>query len=401
MNEEPCRIQVKMRYYLSDNHVLKWLEMPALYDLKKDELYELDGEAFEFLKTCASVGGCEAGQIDEEFLNFCLSEGILKTIPYRSKTTPILKSPTPSLRYLELQITDKCNLKCKHCFVGFPRNIELQVDDIRKVLDEFLEMQGLRVMITGGEPLMHSMFEQINSMLSDYNLRKVLFTNGLMLNNKILKSLNFDEIQFSIDGMAEGHDALRGKGTYKKAIKNLNKALEMGIPTSVATVVHSKNLDEFEKMEELFKRLGIKDWTVDVPSLTGSLKENSSFQIAPDIAGRYLNYGFGENYHSCAEGFACGLHLCSVLANGAIAKCAFYSAAPLGNIDEGLRKSWQMLKPLRLEWLECSDISCPVINSCRGGCRYRATVSDKNGGEYKRDIYKCYAYGIIKNEDRA
>ncbi len=387
-----------MRYYLSDNHVLKWLETPALYDIKKDELYELDKEGFEFLRTCTYKEGCEIDRIDADFINFCMTEGILRTSPCDREPAPIIKSPVPSLRYLELQVTDKCNLRCKHCFIGVPQNNELSLENIRKVLIEFEEMQGLRVMITGGEPLMHSGFNKINAILPSLSCRKVLFTNGLLLNDEIIRSLNFNEIQFSIDGMEAGHDALRGKGTYKRAMKNLEKALELEISVSAATVVHSKNLDEFDEMEKFFRKLGIKDWTVDIPSPVGNLHKNKSFQISPDIAGKYLSYGFGESYHGSEEGFACGVHLCSVLATGIIAKCAFYAETPLGNINEGLRLVWQKLKPIRLEELECHAISCPVINSCKGGCRYRASVCNQNGDKYRKDIYKCHGYGIIKHK---
>ena len=372
--------------------------MPSLYDLKKDELFELDEDAFWFMNECASAEGCRVEGIDRDFLHFCLSEGILTAEKYfRKPTPPPLKSPVPSLRYLELQITDRCNLKCRHCFVGDSQNNEISVVTVRKILDEFIQMQGLRVMITGGEPLMHRDFKQINDMLPDYGCRKVLFTNGLLLNRQIMKNLNFDEIQFSIDGMERGHDALRGKGTFRIVIRQMEDAVKLGIPSSVATIVHSRNLDEFDKMRELFKNIGIKDWTVDIPSPAGNLRNNLSFLVPPDAAGKYLNYGFGENYHGSTEGFACGLHLCSILANGIIAKCAFYSGTPIGHIKEGLRVAWQRLNPIKLEELECFDISCPVINLCRGGCRYRASASSEAGGNnYKKDIYKCYAYGIIK-----
>ncbi len=391
-----------MRYYLSNNHVLKWLEIPALFDIKKDELYEIDGEAFEFLNRCTSPEGCEVDNIDADFLSFCLSEGVLTTEGCSEKRALIVKSPVPSLRYLELQVTDKCNLKCRHCFVGASQNIELSVAAIKNILDEFIEMQGLRLMITGGEPLMHSAFEEINAILPDYKCRKVLFTNGLLLNRQILKKLNFDEMQFSIDGMEHGHDALRGKGMFKIVMQKIDDAIKSGIPISVATVVHSENLDEFDNMEALFKEIGIKDWTVDVPTLAGNFKENSHFYVPPDIAGKYLNYGFGNNYHFSEEGFGCGLHLISVLANGGIAKCTFYADIPLGSINEGLKTVWERLKPVKLSELECFDISCPVINACRGGCRYRASVTSGTCNEkLKKDIYKCYAYGIIKREHEA
>ena len=110
----------------------------------------------------------------------------------------------PSLRYLELQITDRCNLRCRHCYIGENVPKELSVRQITEILKEFEEMQGLRLMITGGEPLLHSSFDALNDVLPDFLIRKVLFTNGLLLNKDLLRRLNVDEIQISIDGLEKG-----------------------------------------------------------------------------------------------------------------------------------------------------------------------------------------------------
>ena len=48
-----------MTYFLARQAILKWLETPSVYDIKKDELYELDDESFEFLKLCASENGMQ------------------------------------------------------------------------------------------------------------------------------------------------------------------------------------------------------------------------------------------------------------------------------------------------------------------------------------------------------
>ncbi len=378
-----------MRYYLSDGFVLKWLETLSVYDIRGDELYELDDDAFEFLKKCSAPEGC-IDNADTGFIDYCLSEGILTKEAVNTKRPVLVKSPVPSLRYLELQITDKCNLKCGHCYIGKPMNNEISTDKIKIVLDELEEMQGLRLLITGGEPLMHNHFNEINTLLPEYNFRKILFTNGLLLNKKVLKGLNVDEIQFSVDGMEHGHEAIRGKGTYKIVMNRIHEAIDTGIIVSIATMVHGRNLDEFDEMGNLFRKIGIKDWTVDVPCVSGNLKGNPVFQVSPEIAGKYLNYGFGGELHGGGEGFACGLHLMSVLANGNICKCAFYSHTPVGNISEGLRRAWERIMPVKLDELECSDISCRFINECRGGCRFRAEDSRK------KDLYKCYGYDIMK-----
>jgi radical SAM protein with 4Fe4S-binding SPASM domain len=380
----------KMKYFLAHNVVLKWLETPSVYHMKNDDLYELDDNSFAFLRKCTSDRGCDAD--DSEFIDYCLREGILTKDKVSMKRPPLIKSPDPSLRYLELQITNKCNLKCKHCFIGDNSSSELSVSQIRNILKELEEMQGLRVLITGGEPLTHSRFKGINDMLPEFFLRKVLFTNGLLLNKKLLEKLNVDEIQVSIDGLENAHDSLRGKGTFRSAIKAVSRALDSNFEVSISTMVHPGNLEDFDKMERLFKDIGIKDWTVDVPCITGRLEENSKFQIDPQTGGKYLGYGYGEGLHSGATGFACGLHLMAVTADGRISKCTFYYDRPVGSIKDGLRKCWQRIRPIRLDELKCD---CNYIELCRGGCRYRAMLL---GDPFGRDLYKCNLYDIMKDK---
>lgn len=376
-----------MEYFLSRECVLKWLETLSVYHMKKDDLYELDEASFEFLRKCSSDRGCSSP--DNSFIDYCLDEGILTKDRIILQRPPLIKSPERSLRYLELQITDKCNLRCRHCYIGNSESSALSLKQIRAILKEFEEMQGLRVLISGGEPIMHEGFQEINTMLPEFFIRKVLFTNGLLLNKKRLKGLNVDEIQISIDGLEEAHDSLRGKGTFKLAFDAVKLAIDSGFEVSISTMVHPGNLSDFDEMERLFKDMGIKDWTVDVPCVAGRLEENIDFQISPEIGGKYLRYGYGEGLHSGASGFACGLHLMAVTADGRISKCTFYSDDPAGRIEDGLRKCWQKIKPVRLDELKCD---CDHIELCRGGCRYRALLLGDPDG---KDLYKCNLYGII------
>ncbi len=210
-----------------------------------------------------------------------------------------------------------------------------------------------------------------------------------MLNQSLLKILNVDEIQISIDGLEDAHDALRGKGTFKKALHAVEQAVGSGFEVSIATMVHNKNLGDFDKMERIFGKMGIKDWTVDIPCLTGQLKDNPEFMIPPEVGGKYLKYGYGEGLHGGAEGYACGLHLMAVMSDGRIAKCSFYGDKPVGSIKEGLRECWRKIKPLRLADLQCD---CDAVEICRGGCRYRAS---QQGNPLGKDLYKCFFYDKI------
>lgn len=393
---------------MSAAFALKLIETYAVYDRKRDELYELDEEAFRFLEKCsAPEGGGASLPAHGDFIEYCLAEGILSTQAVSAQRPPLVPAGFPSLRYLELQITDRCNLRCRHCYLGETEGRELPVSEIRAVLDEFEEMQGLRLLITGGEPLLHRDFDAINGLLPAYAFRKILFTNGLLLHDGVLHTLNVDEVQFSIDGMEKGHDALRGAGSYRALLRRVESALQSGRDVSVATMVHRENLGEFEEMSVLFRGMGIKDWTVDVPSPSGSLVRNPLLLVPPERAGHYLNYGFGGGMHGGGEGFACGLHLAAILANGVIAKCAFYAHNPSGTLRGGLRSGWAGIRPLPLAELECSVIGCRFIETCRGGCRFRAAVTgqEEGGGrkygkkKEKVDRYKCCGYDTMEQRE--
>lgn len=376
-----------MRCYLSKRAVIKWLETPSVYQLAKDELHELDQDSFLFLQNCADENGCTSR--DGAFIDYCLDEGLLTTEHVLQHRPPIISSPTPSLRYLELQITNACDLRCRHCYLGDRTADQLPVPLVRKLLTEFERMQGLRVMLTGGEPVLHSSFDEINNMLPDFMLRKVLFTNGVSLKKERLRTLKVDELQVSIDGLEKAHDSVRGAGAFDRSMQTVRLALDAGFDVSIATMVHANNLGDFDALESMFSAMGIKDWTVDVPCITGRLENNAGLQVSPELGGKYLGYGYGDGLHSSDPGYGCGLHLMAVMANGTAAKCSFYGERGVGSVEEGLAACWGRIVPIRMDELSCD---CEYREACRGGCRYRAELID---GPCGKDLYRCSLYGIL------
>ena len=74
-----------------------------------------------------------AGYSDSrDFTDYCLGEGILVTERMPLMRPPLMKSPRPSLRYLELQITGRCNLRCRHCYIEENGKAELSVHEIKR-----------------------------------------------------------------------------------------------------------------------------------------------------------------------------------------------------------------------------------------------------------------------------
>ncbi|MBI3600768.1 MAG: radical SAM protein, partial [Nitrospinae bacterium] len=337
---------------------LKRLEKPYIYDIKNDELYEIDNKAEEFIRRCDGVQKGQGSRVkgqgsrvkgqgssEEEFVSFCLKENLMEIVksppsslvPHPSSLVS-RQSPLPSLRYLELQITAKCNLSCKHCYLGKPKNLELSLDSVRNLLKEFEDMQGLRLLISGGEPMLYSKFWELNDMLPDYNFRKVILTNGWFLGEKEASRLNVHEVQVSLDGLEKGHDILRGNGSFEKAIAAIEAVKDAGIDLSAATMVHKYNLDDFPEMSGMLKGYNVREWGIDVPVIAGNLKSPLTplFQRGEREEGaELLRFAFGGSYHGGSEGYACGRHICTIMPTGKVCKCGFYEDKPLGDISEG------------------------------------------------------------------
>jgi radical SAM protein with 4Fe4S-binding SPASM domain len=383
---------------LAPGYVLRRLESPVVYDIQGDELYELDDEAFLFLKDCTGRNPVSDlfnyGEMTEA-IEFMLDEGILlmKDKPDLRNIT-INHSPIPSLRYLLLNITNICNLACKHCYLGKSGNLKMDIDIFKKAVSQFETMGGLKLMISGGEPLLHSRFWELMEILPSYELRVVVLSNGTLIDKTAAQKLSIyaDEVQVSIDGVGS-HDLLRGKGSYKRSMEGISNLVRSGIPVSIASMIHRFNTGEFEEMEKLFSGLGVISWSVDVPSVTGYLEENREFVLNINEAVKYLNYGFGSGAHESTGDHTCGSHMCSVSPDGSVSKCGFFEDRPAGDIND-LQSAWEELcrKYLfTLDELDCRD--CTKIHDCRGGCRFRA---ERYRGIYAPDPVMCHSNGVLR-----
>ncbi len=367
---------------LADHVCLRRLEEPCLYDRRADELYELSPEAWEALANCRGQISLAQAGLDPEFQEYCLAEGLLELSPEpRPRPLPLGPGPSPSLRYLELQVTWRCNLACAHCYLGPARGVDLPVPAIAAVLREFEALNGLRLLISGGEPLLHPHWPQINALLAALPVRRVLLSNGLLLDQERLAELHCDEVQISLDGLQAGHEALRGPGSFARAVEAARRVRAAGLDLSLATMVHAANLEEFDGLAELVSELGAREWGIDAPCPAGRLGANPALAVSPAQAAGCMAHAFGGAYHGSGQGpqgqaMACGLHLCTVAADGRVAQCGFYLDDALGRLEEGLWTCWQRRTPRELAAV-AGCRSCPAAADCGGGCRFRAPAPDR------------------------
>jgi radical SAM protein with 4Fe4S-binding SPASM domain len=366
---------------------LKILEHPYVYHVGRDELYEIDNSALSFLCRCdGSLKGIELTS-DAQFVEFCLDEGLLESLPQPNPISiPIGNAPIPSLRYLELQLTNRCNLRCRHCYLGPARSDDLPLHDALNSVREFSIHGGLRLLISGGEPLLYPHLEEFIAATGNLQIRRVLITNGTLITEKNVSGLDVEEIQFSLDGWRSGHEVLRGPGSFEHTMRGIQTVCEAGIPISIATMIHRGNISEFKQLAQFTKEIGATEWGVDVPCMAGSLRQNQDLSIPYEDAAKLMKYAYGGGYHGSSEGFACGRHLMAITPTGKALKCGFYADAPLGDACHGLIACWLNLKHIQVTALECKG--CPVIEDCCGGCRFRASHP------MAPDLVMCALYGI-------
>ena len=119
---------------------------------------------------------------------------------------------SPHLRWLFFEITDKCNLECRHC--GSSCTTEgtyLTANDIRRTL-ETIGTDKPTICLTGGEPLMHPDFFGIAECIRDMGFAWGMTTNATLIDDESaakLRQAGMSTVSVSLDGTEKSHDQLR------------------------------------------------------------------------------------------------------------------------------------------------------------------------------------------------
>ncbi|WP_290901869.1 radical SAM protein [Ferroglobus sp.] len=344
--------KLRKRLKLSKRLLLRRFEKAYAYNAKTDSLYELDEEALNFF---ISLDGKEV-EIEEELYEYLRREGFF------GNSLPDFKEQKefPSLRYLLVHVTYNCNLKCEHCYVE-KRDVFMDQEVFESLARNFYEMGGLKLIVTGGEPLTHPKIFDFLRIARKYPYRIVLLTNGLLIDERTARELSklVDEVQISLDGL-NGHKMLRGVD-YRVVVEKIKLLREL-VDVSVATMITKYNLEELERMKDLVESLKVKSWNIDFPSC--------SEEIVPDFdKASLISLGFGEA-HEAAEGYLCGTHLASVTPKGEVTKCGFFEDT-VGDVFD-LEDAWRELRRKYIWSLSELKCKCDFVRECKGGCRYRA-----------------------------
>lgn len=182
-------------------------------------------------------------------------------------------------------ITNKCNLRCLHCFNRSAENSicnrELSDKDVIALFKDLAKFRLLNICLCGGEPLLKKdLIIKIVPIVRNVGTTVSMVTNGILLDAKTaheLKNVGMERIQISLDGKnKESHERLRQKeGSFADAIRAINTAVAAGFKdVAVAFTPTRFNIDEVEDVFKMCNELGVGQLRLQPLMGLGRAREN-------------------------------------------------------------------------------------------------------------------------------
>lgn len=176
-----------------------------------------------------------------------------------------LSAPTRLFLYL----TDRCNFKCKYCFVDankIPQKDELSLNEIKNVFDQCQALNILLIRLFGGEPLIRPDIIQIIDLLRNYRFNTRINTNGYFVTNEIarkIKTSNVGWVNVSLDGPKHIHEEHCGiPNSFERVIAGIEILKRRKIRVGLEFVLNSSNIKYFYETLKIASTLKVDKFRI-------------------------------------------------------------------------------------------------------------------------------------------
>lgn len=330
----------------------------------------------------------------------------------------------PERILFQWHVTDRCNLRCSHCYQDLPPAVDPCWDQLLEILEQFKSFivrcrdasadRSFRahVTVTGGEPFLREDFPLLLERLAAEQqlFSFAVLTNGTLLTPaavRFLRRLSPSFVQVSVDGSREMHDNIRGVTSYERAVAGVKLLVGAGIPTYLSFTAHSGNYREFPAVAQLGRQLGVARVWSDrmVPCGRGgqtgervlTSEETRQFiglmereqrrswpRRSPVVLHRSLQFtAYGSTPYRCSAGDT----LVTVLPNGDVCPCRRLPVV-VGNMHrqplEELYQNSELFRGLRdRERVSSGCEKCFYARTCQGGARCIAWA--QHGDPFRAD----------------
>lgn len=163
-------------------------------------------------------------------------------------TSPLLprQDPLERVPILILFPHERCNCRCLMCDIWKTtgRN-QLSPEEVRSWSAEWRRLGVRRVVLSGGEPLLHPGFVPLCEALRNAGVRTTLLSTGLLLERNAPDVARLvDDVIVSLDGPREIHDAIRRvPGAFDRLARGVSAlaAAAPSLPVSARSTVQRSN----------------------------------------------------------------------------------------------------------------------------------------------------------------
>ena len=158
-----------------------------------------------------------------------------------------LRGRVSSMPILILMPHSRCNCKCVMCDIWKANQNEQEItaEDLKPHLESFRRLGVRQILLSGGEPLMHSNLWAFCRLLKTDNVRITLLSTGLLLRESAQHiCATCDEVVVSLDGSQEIHNAIRRiPQAYEKLEEGVHalRAINAGFRVTGRCVVQRQN----------------------------------------------------------------------------------------------------------------------------------------------------------------
>jgi radical SAM protein with 4Fe4S-binding SPASM domain len=190
------------------------------------------------------------------------------TVKRRFSEQPLFAKKQPLLRHLDIELTERCNNACIHCYINLPvrdfraAKRELTTAQWLDILRQAADLGALSVRFTGGEPLLRADFAEIYLHTRRLGMQVMLFTNARLITAGLAdlwaRVPPLKKIEISVYGMRpESYDAVAcAPGAFAEFRHGVELLLDRQIPFVVKPVLLPPYIAELSEFE---------DWAESIP----------------------------------------------------------------------------------------------------------------------------------------
>ncbi|ONI91742.1 hypothetical protein ALI22I_07700 [Saccharothrix sp. ALI-22-I] len=166
---------------------------------------------------------------------------------------------------VQLGLTYRCNLACKHCYALYRRDRnEFTLDEIETLAGELYAAGSAAVVYSHGENMIRRDFHDAANIFAERDFYQTLMLNGFYVRSAAdatrLVQAGINRTMVSVDSPDPGvHDNVRGKeGAFGRAMDAMDRLLAAGMDTvGFSCTIDKHNYDDIERIVALALDRGV------------------------------------------------------------------------------------------------------------------------------------------------